>query len=133
MPDSHSTSNPTTRETLDERTSRQLGRTWGWVFVGEGGVAGAVAIGTSALMIGDKITRDRDCNAMKVCSDSGLNANTQLAELAGWNIGAWILAAAGLGVGAYLLIVNPTDHAMGAEVGVVPNGSGANLSLRTAF
>jgi hypothetical protein len=123
----------TNADSPSERRSRQLDRTWGWVLVGTGGAAGAVAIGTSVLMIVDKSTRDSDCSAAKVCSAAGLAANTQIADVAGWNTGAWILAAAGVGIGAFLLITNPTDRAKAVQVGVAPNGAGADLNLRAAF
>ncbi|MGA2451084.1 MAG: hypothetical protein ABTD50_20685 [Polyangiaceae bacterium] len=115
-----------------ERESRELGRTWGWVLAaGVGGVAGVFAVGTSVAMLLDKGIRDSDCNASKGCSPSGLDANTQIANLANWNTAAWILAVAGVGTGAYLLLTNPS--AQGTQVGLVPNGSGANVSLRTVF
>jgi hypothetical protein len=82
-------------------------------------------------MLLDKGIRDSDCNASKGCSPSGLDANTQIANLANWNTAAWILAVAGVGTGAYLLLTNPS--AQGTQVGLVPNGSGANVSLRTVF
>lgn len=119
---------------LDERESRQLARTWGWLLAGGvGGVAGVVALGTSVVMLVDMNTRSNDCNTARVCSPSGLEANSQIASIADWNAGAWIIAAAGLGTGAYLLLTNPTDRAKGTQVGVVPNGAGANVSLRTVF
>ena len=100
---------------------------------GVGGVAGVAAIGTSVLMLVDKGTRDRECNAAKVCSRAGLDANSQLADVAGLNAGSWVVAAVGSGIGAYLLFSNPTDRATGTQVGVVPNRAGASLSLRTPF
>lgn len=121
------------RETPGERESRQLGRAWGWVSVGLGGAAGLIAVGTSILMLEDSRTRNAGCNAQKMCSSSGSTANTALSDLAGWNTVSWVVTAAGLGVGAYLLITHPTDKAMGAQVGVVPNGSGADLQLRGSF
>jgi hypothetical protein len=124
----------TKSETLEQGESRDLARTWGWILVGGmGGTAGAIAVGTSVLMLVDKNTRDRDCNAAKICSPSGLDANSQLASLAGVNAGAWVVAAAGLGIGTYLLLANPADRASGTQLGLVPNRAGASLSLRTAF
>ena len=119
---------------LDERESRQLARTWGWLLAGGvGGVAGVVALGTSVVMLVDMNARNQDCTAARVCSSAGLQANSQIATVADWNAGAWIIAAAGLGTGAYLLLTNPTDRAKATQVGVVPNGAGANVSLRTVF
>ena len=84
-------------------------------------------------MLGDMNTRNRDCSAAKVCSLSGMDANSQIAAIADLNTAAWILATAGLGAGAYLLLTNPADRAKGMQVGLVPNGAGANVSLRTVF
>jgi hypothetical protein len=84
-------------------------------------------------MLVDMNARNQDCTAARVCSSAGLQANSQIATVADWNAGAWIIAAAGLGTGAYLLLTNPTDRAKATQVGVVPNGAGANVSLRTVF
>jgi len=120
-------------ETWQERQDRQLGRAWGWTAVSIGTFAGVLAIGTSVLMLEDNSTRSSNCNAQKVCNPNGITANAQLSALGPWNTGLWIIGIAGLGVGAYLLFTNPTDHAMETRVGVAPNGSGANLELRSSF
>lgn len=133
-PSSAQSPSSTTSDTGDRADSRRLGRMWGWILVGGlGGTAGLVAIGTSVVMLIDEGTRSSNCNAAKVCSASGLSANSDLATLGGWNVGAWALTAVGLGVGAYLVVTNPADHKGDTQVGVVPNGSGATVSLRTAF
>ena len=120
-------------ETIDERESRRLGRTWGWVAVGVGSVAGVVALGTSAIMLVKKGERDDHCDAAKICSQQGLDANGLLADLAGWNAGAWVVAAAGLGAGAVLLLTHPADREKGVQVGVRSTGAGARLDVWAAF
>jgi hypothetical protein len=120
-------------ETPQEREDRQLGRTWGWAAVSVGAFAGVLALGTSVLMLEDNSTRNSNCNAQKVCSAAGITANGQLSDLGPWNAGMWIIGVAGLGIGAYLLITHPTDRAMGTQVGVAPNGSGASFELRSSF
>jgi hypothetical protein len=119
-------------ETADERHSRHGARRLGWIFVGAGAVAGVVALGTSYYMLTDKSTRDSDCSGM-VCSTAGLTANGQLRDLGPWNMAAWVIAAAGLGAGAFLLLTNPADSSQQTAVGVTPNGSGAGLTLRRSF
>jgi len=126
-------STSTNDETREERESRQLGRTWGWVAVGIGGAAGVVALATSGLMLVKKSERDDHCDAAKVCSQEGLDANGLLADLGGWNAGSWIVAAAGLGAGAVLLFTHPPDRATGVQVGLRSRGGGASLDLWTAF
>jgi hypothetical protein len=88
---------------------------------------------TSILILGYKGTRDDGCNAEKICTGTGLNANSQIQAVQFWNAGAWVLAAAGLGVGAYLILSHPRDAQRGIAVGVEPNGSGVSLGLRSAF
>jgi len=72
------------------------------------------------MMLDDKSTRDSNCNSQKACSTAGFNANSQLGDLVGWNAGAWVLAAAGLGVGTYLILSHPIERR--TEVYVSPAG-----------
>ena len=111
-----------------------VARTHGWIIVGLGAQAGAVAIATSVMMLHQSSVRDRECDAQKVCSQAGLDANTKLHSLAGWNAGAWTLAAVGLGVGAFIVITNPRESAAPrTAVGLAPNGSGLGLDVRSQF
>ncbi len=100
---------------------------------GVGAPAGLVAIGTSIAMLVDNSTRNSNCSAAKVCSAAGFTANSDLATLGGWNAAAWGVAAVGLGLGAYLVLTHHADRATDTQVGVAPNGSGANFTLRTSF
>lgn len=121
-------------ETPEERASRHLGRMWGWILVGGvGGPAGLVAIGTSVVMLADNSTRNSNCSAAKVCSSAGLSANSDLATVGGWNAAAWGIAAAGLGLGAYLVLTHHADRTTDTQLGVAPNGSGASFGFRTSF
>ena len=120
-------------ETLDERDARQERRYAGWISLGIGGAGALIALGTSLWMLKDKSTRDSDCDANKVCSPSGLAANNELGQLVGWNIGAYAVAAVGLGVGAFLILTNPSDREMGTQVGIAPTGSGTGFVFRSTF
>jgi hypothetical protein len=104
----------------------------GWFSIAFGASAGLVALGTSIMMLHQADIRNRDCNAAKVCSADGVNANNQLDALAGWNVGSYIAAAAGLGIGTILVLTNPTNGRKTA-VEVSPNGAGAGLLLRSTF
>jgi hypothetical protein len=84
-------------------------------------------------MLHQKSKRDADCDAAKVCSQDGINANTQLAALSGWNAGSFIVAAAGLGVGAFLLLTSSVEGDKQTAIGVAPTGSGAGLNLKGSF
>ena len=132
VPASASPGHSAASETPDERHSRHAARRVGWIAVGIGTAGGLLALGTSILMLEDKSTRDSGCTS-KVCSTAGFTANGQLSDLGPWNAGAWVVAAAGLGVGAYLLLTNPSDSSQGTQVGVGPTGSGAGLTLRSSF
>jgi hypothetical protein len=97
-------------------------RTIGWFSLGFGIAAGTVAIGTSFMMLSDVSTRNSDCTAAKVCSAAGLNANSQLGQLGPWNAATYVASALGIGVGAFLLLTNPSNGEKQTAIGVSPNG-----------
>jgi hypothetical protein len=98
-----------------------------------GAGAGIFAIITSFMMLHDKSVRDAGCNAQKVCTSDALSANQTLANLGGWNAGAYAVAGVGLVAGAILVIAFPGERSKSTAVVVAPNGMGAGLSLRSAF
>ncbi len=116
-----------------EHHDRQMNRALGWVAVSIGSVAGVVALGTSYLMLQAQSDRNGGCDAQHTCTQAGLDANARLGQLAGWNAGAWIVAAAGIGTGVFLLLTNPSDAALGTQVGLAPSGSGMGVALRRGF
>jgi hypothetical protein len=120
-------------ETQDERDARQGRRMAGWISLGIGGSAALIALGTSIVMLRDKSNRDSGCDANKVCTAAGFTANNELGQLVGWNIGAFAVAAVGLGVGAFLILTNPSDREMGTQVGIAPTGSGTGFVFRSTF
>jgi len=120
-------------ETPDEREARQERRMAGWISIGIGGSAALIALGTSIVMLNDKSARDSNCNDKQVCTPSGFAANNELGQMSGWNIGAFAVAAVGLGVGAFLILTNPSDREMGTQVGIAPTGSGTGFVLRSTF
>lgn len=107
---------------------RQMNRVWGWVSIAIGAESLGLAAATSVMMLHQSDLRKQDCTD-KVCSTAGLNANKELDSLAPWNVGAWVLAAAGLGVGTFLILSNPSDKELGVQVGVSPGG----MLVRGAF
>jgi hypothetical protein len=113
----------TDEDTSPEREAKSdptTARTFGWLGIAVGAEAAVVATVTSVIMLDDKSTRDSGCSAQKICSSAGLNANTQLGATAAWNAGAFVLAAAGLGVGTFLLVTHPIHRQ--ATVSVSPAG-----------
>jgi hypothetical protein len=116
-----------------EGRSGRSRRTLGWISVAIGGDAAIVAIATSFMMLHQKSVRDANCDANKNCSPGGYDANSSLDALTWWNVGAFGVAAAGLGVGAVLLLTSPRDRERATSIVVAPNSSGAGLALRSAF
>jgi hypothetical protein len=98
-----------------------------------GGQAAIAAIATSAMMLHYDSVRDSNCDARKICNESGYDANASLANLGGWNAGAWAVAAAALGAGAYLIWANPQDHGRQTAITIAPAGSGAGVGVRSTF
>jgi hypothetical protein len=117
---------------VEARSSRSR-RTLGWISVAIGSEAALVAIATSFMMLHEKSVRDAHCDASKFCSSEGFDANSSLEALTWWNVGAFGVAAAGLGVGAVLLLTNPRESERTTSIVVAPNGSGAGLGLRGTF
>jgi hypothetical protein len=114
-------------------SSSRTARTYGWVGVGVGAEAAVAALVTSVIILHDKSVRDANCSTEKICSQAALDANQDIGLLEGWNAGAWIVAAAGLGIGAYLILTEPADGGQRTAVAIGPIGSGTGLALRSSF
>jgi hypothetical protein len=124
---------PTTGKVPDDaRGSDAMPRAIGWFTLGLGISSAVVAAGTSIMMLQQASIRNGDCDG-KLCSAAGVNANNQLQGLAGWNAASYIVAAAGIGIGAFLLITNPANGEKQTAIGVSPTNSGAGLVLRSTF
>jgi hypothetical protein len=108
-------------------------RTVGWVSLALGAEAAVVASVTSFMLLHDKGVRDDECNAQKVCSRRGLDANGDIGLLASWNTASWIVAGAGLGAGAVLLLMTRSDSGLRASVAVAPASAGLGVGLHGAF
>jgi hypothetical protein len=124
---------PRTGETAASKDEGRSTRTLGFIILGVGASVTAVALGTSAIMLHENGVRSDGCNAQKVCSPAGLAANSKLDALGGWNAGLWAVGAAGLGIGAFLVVTHPAKNSGHTTVGVAPNGSGMDLALRGTF
>lgn len=114
-------------------SSSRTARTYGWVGVGVGAEAAVAALVTSVMILHDKSVRDANCSTEKICSPAGLDANQDIGLLEGWNTGAWIVAAAGLGIGAYLILTEPADGGQRTALAIGLIGSGTGLGLRSSF
>jgi hypothetical protein len=98
---------PTPVTPSNDQHNDQKWRDAGWVSVAVGAGAGAVALGTGYVMLHDKSVRDAHCATQTTCDGQGLDASSQLTAIAPWNTGAWIVAAVGLGGGAFLVLTHP--------------------------
>jgi hypothetical protein len=123
--------------------SNKTTRYAGWIVVAVGAQSAIFAAVTSVMMLHENSVRSSECNAQKVCSSTGLDANNKIDAMAPFNAGSWIVAAAGLGVGAYLVLTSPpksdasstapSSSPATASIGVGPNGSGMGLNFRSLF
>jgi hypothetical protein len=113
-------------------TSRTM-RTLGWIGISVGAEAAIVAVGTSALLLHEKQVRDADCNARRICSSAGVDANGTIGTLVGWNTAAWVVTAAGLAAGGILLAISWRDAQRTTAITVAPTGSGVGLGVRSSF
>jgi hypothetical protein len=112
----------TSSSSAPKTSSNAAARDAGWVAIAVGAEAALVAMGTSALMLHNKSVRDADCDAQKSCSQAGLDANSQLSALSGWNAGAWTVAALGLGAGTFLVLSNPPPKEPRTSISISPLG-----------
>jgi hypothetical protein len=128
---SHAETNPQ-EEHGEAHSSRQMNRVWGWVALSVGAEGAALATITSLMMLHQNSVRSADCTD-KVCSPDGIAANGKIGDLAGWNAAGWAVAVVGVGVGAFLILTNPSDAALGTQVGLGPTASGSGLLLRGSF
>jgi hypothetical protein len=114
------------------RSSGRAARVLGWVSLSLGAEAAIVAVTTSFLLLHEKNVRDAECDAQKICSQRGLDANSTIASLVPWNTASWIVAAAGIGGGAVLLLTHRPDTRQTA-MGVAPSAGGLDLKLWSTF
>jgi hypothetical protein len=117
----------------------------GWIVVAVGAQAAIFAVATSFLMLHENSERSSDCNAQKICTADGIDANTKLGETSAFNAVSWVVAAAGIGVGTYLVLTNPpsadgskpssasSKPSPSAAIGVGSTGAGMGLNFRSQF
>jgi len=121
------------REPPPPRAPNRTVRTLGWIGISVGAEAAIVAIGTSGILLHERKVRADDCNAQKLCSLDGLNANNTIATVVGWNAAAWAVTGAALGAGAALLALGWEDAKRTAAVAAAPIGSGAGIRMWSSF
>ncbi len=124
---------PVTEPPPAPRSGGGPARTAGWLSIAVGGEAAVVAVVTSFMVLHEKGVRDDNCDARKVCSQTGIDANATIDTLLGWNAAAWIVAVAGLGAGTVLVLTHPSKSDRTVAIGVAPAPGGAALSVQGAF
>jgi hypothetical protein len=115
------------------RDGRATRRVLGWVSLAVGAEAAIAAIVTSGMLVHEKSVLDGQCNSQKQCTPQGLDAAGAISSVTPWNTGTWVLAAAGLGAGAALLLTARPDEPASTAITVTPEGSGAGVELRSRF
>ena len=88
---------------------------------------------TSVMMLHEQSLRNANCDTEKICTLAGVNANSSLGQLGGWNATSWIVTVAGLSAGGYLLWSHREDNGARVGVAVDPVGTGMGLGLRSTF
>jgi hypothetical protein len=104
----------------------------GWISLGLGAVAGAVAIGTGVGAISAKGTVDKECTAQKLCSQAGLDAAASGHTLATASTATSVLGAVLGGVGITLLTISAATSSRSARVvpQLGPNVAGVSFEGR---
>jgi len=102
-----------------------LPRTLGWVAGGIGIAGIGTAVVTGVMLANAKNTVDANC-IDKICTDQrGVDAASRGHDLVFVNTAAWIVGAAGIGLGAYFLISSSPDGKVAALVPLAtPSGPG---------
>jgi hypothetical protein len=121
-------------------------RAFGWIVLSIGADATVGAVITSFILLHQKGVLDENCNAEKRCSSAGVDAAATIHALVPWNTAMWVVAAAGIGTGAVLLLTHrpqkaPSDAKDTArsakppppELVLSPSPSGASFSLVGTF
>jgi hypothetical protein len=122
------------RDRTDSTSDASRGaRDVGWISLSIGVEAAIVAIVTSGMILDSKSTRDSHCNAQKVCSQDGLDANSSIQSLLGWNAAAWAVAVVGTGAGIILVATHPYEAKPVAALTLAPAAAGAALRLEGSF
>ncbi|MCC6648269.1 MAG: hypothetical protein IT374_22205 [Polyangiaceae bacterium] len=104
-------------------------RTAGWIALGAGGVVFGVGVVTGVMVLGKKSTVDANCDADKRCNQAGADAADAGRTLGKVSGVSFVLGAAGLGVGGYLLATSPRrETAIAPWFG--PGAGGLSLARR---
>lgn len=100
------------REPVEDRASNL--RTIGWITLGLGAVGAATATATGIWLVQIKNTVDTNCPDHGCINQKGLDAVTTGKALVIANTAGVVVGAAGLGLGAYLVLSNPNRRAAAA-------------------
>jgi hypothetical protein len=132
-PPSAKASPSTTDSDRGRRDPHVMRRFAGWAILSVGVEAAIVAVASSAMIQHQRNIRDSNCNAQKLCNQTGKNAADTIDSMVGWNTASWVTAIAGVAVGVTLVVISPPGKSNEAAVTVDPNPGGAGLNLRGTF
>lgn len=106
----------------DGAKDRRLKRLYGYVSLGVGIEALAIAVPTSVILLHKKSDLDSQCDASKQCSENGVNVAHSLPALVGVNTVAWVVGVVGTAAGVVLLYTTRADGSKSTTVSVSPAG-----------
>jgi hypothetical protein len=124
---------PNDSDSASDAEARAHRRTLGWALGGAGIVGVGTALVTGILLNDKKSTVETDCPNKMCRSSDGVDAADSGPTLLVVNGVAWVIGAAGLGLGAYFVLANAPPST--ASAGFVPSfdRNGASLSYRGSF
>lgn len=126
-------------ETDDDRRSdaRRSGhstkRAAAYVALGAGGVGIVLGTITGIVVINKKSTMESHCDGAFACDDTGLDAASSGETFSTISTVTFLVGAAGLGVGAYLLLSDDSQDQSTAAIGFVPTANGADIVVQRRF
>jgi len=127
------TASPAGVTTARPRAEEPKNNTLAYVMLGVGG-AGVVTGGVLWAVLNKKHDIvENNCDDQKRCNAEGMDAADSGKKLTPIYTGAWIVGAAGLGVGAYLLLTGGESSAPSTQVGAAPLPGGGAVRLEGRF
>jgi hypothetical protein len=111
----------------------QSKRTWGWISMAAGGAGVAGAVATGLIMAGHKNTVEEHCSQDHICDAVGYEAAQSGQKLLIPNAVLWGLGAAGVGVGAYLLLSSSHEGKTTTALTVRSANGGSMVSCEGRF
>jgi hypothetical protein len=108
-------------------------RTAGYVALGAGGLGLVVGTVTGILVLTNKSTMESHCDQNFACDSEGLDAASAGQTFSTISTVSFVVAAAGAGLGAYLLLSDDADEGSRTGLAFTPSANGAEVTVRHEF